>query len=149
MTEPKVIIKANSIPLFFIIYHTLFFVFFFESTNCEHGTELSQMEGLSFALVVQLGTLPYPIKIFRPRNSFSLERTVYLSEYSVYSKTFWKSRLPCKKKEIPHQGENCIKCLQCNFPLGRQGTMMMPCTSSAFFFTKYIHVYYIVAINKV
>ena len=87
MTEPKVIIKANSTPVFFIIYHVLFFVFP-ESTNCGHGTELSQMEGLSFALAVPLGTLPYPMKIFRPRNIISLEQTVYFLEYSAYSKTF-------------------------------------------------------------
>lgn len=87
MTEPKVLIKTNFMPVFYHLYR-IFRFFFLESTNCEHGTELSQMEGLSFALTVPLGTLPYPMKIFRPRNSFSLERNVYLLENSAYSKTF-------------------------------------------------------------
>ena len=87
MTEPKVLIKTNFMPVFYHLFR-IFRFFFLESTNCERVTELSQMEGLSFALTVPLGTLPYSMKIFRPRKIISLEQTVYFLEYSAYSKTF-------------------------------------------------------------
>ena len=139
MTEPKVLIKANFMPVFYHLYR-IFRFFFLESTNCERVTELSQMEGLSFALTVPLGTLPYSMKIFRPRKIISLEQTVYFLEYSAYSKTFWKSRLPFKKNTSSRRKLHKMFAVQ--FSSREAGHYDDATHFLCFFFTKYIHEYY-------